>query len=246
MKFFKSTLTIVALLAMSPLFAARSSAAAQPAQATAATRSKKPAGTPAAKATPARAARKTPAAQQFAVTPSSYGQILATLKTITPTSADYSTLINIRTEIDRQISLLPNDIIRKIHNIDDTILDVMEDAGGHALARHVDQSHSDLAQRLLRENIEASSTFTNKQTAIKAVKENLQHNAEKIASWLASNPELNNREPFYYTHSYTIGESVVRGKENVMRPSVKSIVVLAPDSTNDLGFRIVTAYPTHK
>jgi len=240
MKFFKHALTIVALFTISPVYIK-----------SAATKSRRSAP---AKVARTRTAQKTPVkrspvkrslvVQQPRTTPFTYNQILSSLRTITPTNADYTTLLNIRAEIDQQLAL--QNIVQKINNLDDTILDTMENAGGHAIARHIDQSHSDMVLRLLRENIEATSTFTDKTTAIKAVKENLRNNAEKITSWLVSNTGLNTKEPFYYTHAYPIGQSLVRGKENTMHPAVKSIVVLVTDPTNDLGFRIITAYPTHR
>ena len=134
-------------------------------------------------------------------------------------------------------------IIHKIRNVGDDILDIMERAGGHTLKEHVGQTINDLTRRAAGGKINAASNFTNKRTAINAVKENLRNNAEDIALWLKSNPSLKDQMVVEFSHPHPIGQGVFGGKKNPAYDLVKSRIVLRPDPTQDLGFKIVTAFP---
>jgi hypothetical protein len=138
------------------------------------------------------------------------------------------------------------DIVQKIRNVGDDILDVMEKAGGHTLKRHVNKKHSDLIARAMEDTYDTITTFSNKRTAINAVKENLKHNAEKITSWLATNPPHNSKKSFDFLHTYQIGQGVIKGKKNALHPLTESRIVLIPCSTNEFGFEIITSFPIPK
>ncbi|MGG3953064.1 RNase A-like domain-containing protein, partial [Parageobacillus thermoglucosidasius] len=93
------------------------------------------------------------------------------------------TMMNIvgRTGASKGIGKADPDLIRKI---DVDFLDRMEAAGGHTLDRHVSKTNEELIKRAIQEDVEAATTFTNKQIAIKAIQENLRKNADDIAKWL--------------------------------------------------------------
>lgn len=137
-------------------------------------------------------------------------------------------------------------IIQQIRNVGDDILDIMEKAGGHTLKKHVGKTYDDLFLRAMRDTGDTISTFANKRTAIKAIKENLKHNADEIASWLITNPPHNSKKAFDFLHSYPIGEGIIKGKKNALHSLNESIIVLTPCSTNEFGFEIVTSYPIPK
>ncbi|TCP27841.1 putative toxin of predicted polymorphic toxin system, partial [Scopulibacillus darangshiensis] len=134
------------------------------------------------------------------------------------------------------------DSIRR--NIDNSFLDKMETAGGHTLERHVAKTNEELIKRAIKENVEAATTFTDKSTAIKATQENLRKNARNISEWL--NNSETGRKVFDMTHSNSIGKGVLSDKKHVLKNLTKSRIVLVRDSTQDLGFRIVTSFPIPK
>ena len=134
------------------------------------------------------------------------------------------------------------DIAQKIRNVGDDILDTMEKAGGHTLERHVAKTSTDLAKRMSKRSLVTSaSSFTNKRTAIKAVKESLKHNAERIASWL--NDPLIDKIIIEFSHTHPIGSVVPKVKKNPLYNLTNSRMVLKKDLTSGFGFKIVTAFP---
>ena len=133
-------------------------------------------------------------------------------------------------------------IINKIRKIGDDILDIMESAGGHTLQKHVSQTNEELIRRAIQEEVDAATSFTNKSTAIQAVQHNLRTNCKEIAQWLESGAEA--RKIFDVESAYSIGKGVLQDKSTVIYNLTKSRVVLVKDATQDLGFRIITAFPT--
>jgi len=139
-------------------------------------------------------------------------------------------------------------IADKFRNVDNDILDVMEKSasnpkGGHTLAKHVSKTNQDLITRAIKEGVDASA-FTNKSTAIKAVQENLRNNADDIASWLANSGVA--KKTFNAVHNNPIGKGVLSGKNTIINNLTKSTIVLVKDSAQELGFRIITAFPKVK
>jgi len=115
-------------------------------------------------------------------------------------------------------------IVQKIRNVGDDILDIMEKAGGHTLEKHVDQTNSDLTKRIAKSTIiKNASSFINKRIAIKAVKENLKYNATEIASWLITEPSLNQKKSFDFLHSYEIGKGIIKNIKNTPNNLIKSL-----------------------
>ena len=146
-----------------------------------------------------------------------------------------------RTGASKGIGKADPDLIRKI---DVDFLDRMEAAGGHTLDRHVSKTNEELIKRAIQEDVEAATTFTNKQIAIKAIQENLRKNADDIAKWL--NESDTGRKIFDVSHNHPIGKGVLRDKKHVVYNLTNSRVVLIRDSTQELGFRILTAFPIVK
>ncbi|KAF5065797.1 Bacterial CdiA-CT RNAse A domain protein [anaerobic digester metagenome] len=129
-------------------------------------------------------------------------------------------------------------------NVGNDILDQMKAAGGHTLEKHVSKTNEYLIERALREDVEAAKSFTNKSTAIKAVKQNFAKNADEIVEWLEKPRDA--RKAFDVTHNYGIGKGVLSDKKVILNDLTKSRIVLVKDATQDLGFRIISAFPVVK
>ena len=65
-------------------------------------------------------------------------------------------------------------------------------------------------------------------------------------SWLKTNPPCNGKKVFECSHSYSVGEGIIKGKKNALQPLTGSRIILTPCSTNELGFEIVTSFPIFK
>lgn len=129
----------------------------------------------------------------------------------------------------------------KIRNAGDDILDVSETGKGHTLEKHVSQTNDELIRRANKENVEAATSYTDKSTAVKAVKQNLRQNTNQVVEWLNSTSQ----KPLTIQgkHNFSIGKGVVQGRKNVIYDLSDSVAVLIKDSTNELGFIILTSYP---
>jgi len=138
-------------------------------------------------------------------------------------------------------NIVTPDTIRKVDN---NILDRMETAGGHTLDRHVSKTNEELIKRAIQEDVEAATSFTDKSTAIKSIQENLRKNADEIAKWL--NESDTGRKIFDVSHKNPVGKGVLEDKKQVIYGLTDSRVVLIRDSTQELGFRILTGFPIVK
>lgn len=117
-----------------------------------------------------------------------------------------------------------------------------ESAGGHTLRKHVARSDDELRERLRHErNISAASTWTDRQTAERAVGIALQQNRDKIDRWLnrpGGHPNLvidYDGEP-----SQPIGRSLRRDADE-SQPCAHAIIVLKWTGPND--YYVLTSYP---
>ncbi len=120
-------------------------------------------------------------------------------------------------------------------------LDAHEDAGGHLIERHVGKTAGELLDRLQRENISASSSFRTLADAERFVAQTLDQNQPAIDAWLDG--EGGRRLVVDARFDASTGISVQRGEreaEDVF--SVK--LVLERSDKLDIGYRIVTGYPT--
>ncbi|MFC1894575.1 RNase A-like domain-containing protein [Candidatus Dependentiae bacterium] len=145
-------------------------------------------------------------------------------------------------EVVRNYNTTIKNLIYKIRNVGNDILDVMEKAGGHTLQRHVSKTNNKLLSRLAKEpNLKFASTFTSKKMAINSVKENLIHNAKNIALWIKS--ESSAPKTFDFLHKHSIGKSIAKNKKNPICGLTKSRIVLKKNFMCELGFKIITAFP---
>lgn len=74
------------------------------------------------------------------------------------------------------------------------------------------------------------------------MKQNLKQNTNQVVEWLNSTSQ--NPLTIQGKHNFSIGKGVVKGRKNVIYDLSDSVAVLIKDSTNELGFIILTSYPT--
>lgn len=69
----------------------------------------------------------------------------------------------------------------------------------------------------------------------------LRKNADEISKWL--NEENSGRKILDAVHDYGIGKGALGDKKQVIYDLKKSRVVLLRDSSEELGFRMLTSFP---
>jgi len=122
-------------------------------------------------------------------------------------------------------------------------LAIDESMGGHTLARHVDKTDAELAERLRREpGISAASTYTDRAVAERVVGATLARAGGKLASWerrsgRRPNLVLNYTEP----NRQALGRSLRRGQRTA-QPASSAIVVLRWHEQSR-RFYVLTSYP---
>jgi hypothetical protein len=118
-----------------------------------------------------------------------------------------------------------------------------ESAGGHTLARHVGRTDAELAARLRRETqISAASTWTDRDTAERAVGAALDSAGGQLSSWTRRSGRRPNLVLHYADRSgATLGRSLSRGERSAV-PCTQALVVLKWDDRRD-RFYVLTAYP---
>jgi RHS repeat-associated protein len=120
-------------------------------------------------------------------------------------------------------------------------LQAHENAGGHLLGKHVNQSVEALAARLQVEpKISAASTFTDRAAAETAVTAALDANKTQIGSWLESG--TTNRMRIDYTSSTPVGITLQRGASEPI-PASTFRIILVKDPSQALGYYILTGFP---
>ena len=114
-----------------------------------------------------------------------------------------------------------------------------ERAGGHTLRKHVGRSDEELSQRLQREDISASSTYTDRAAAEGAAGEALLRGQGRIEQWLArsgGHPNL----VLDYRGDQPIGRTLHRG-DTSSQPCSDAKVVLRWLSSSE--YYVLTSYP---
>lgn len=130
------------------------------------------------------------------------------------------------------------------HSSPDAIRDLSQDesAGGHTLRKHVGRSDDELRQRLRRErNISAASTWTDRETAERAVGAAITQNRDKIDRWMSRTGGHPNLAIDYDgDSSHPIGRSLRRDADRPEPCSHATIVLKwsGPDS-----YYVLTSYP---
>ena len=115
--------------------------------------------------------------------------------------------------------------------------------GGHTLARHVDQTDAQLAERLRREpQISAASTYTDRATAERSVGAALAEAGGKLRAWEARTGRRPNLVLHYVDRSkQPLGRSLRRGQRS-SRPAARALVVLKWNDRSS-RFYVLTSYP---
>ncbi|MBO1626885.1 MULTISPECIES: RNase A-like domain-containing lipoprotein [Bacillus] len=133
-----------------------------------------------------------------------------------------------------------------IGKINDNILDEMEGPpkNGHTIERHVGKTEDQLKERLRTDKVSAASTYYDKETATKAVKDSLKQHEQEIEKWLKNSKE--NRLVLNTKHSFPVGKTVLKKDMSVKDKLMNTVTVLARDKSGSLGFKIITSYPSDK
>ena len=131
-------------------------------------------------------------------------------------------------------------------NVSDKILDEMEGPpkNGHTLERHVGKTEEQLKERLRTDNVSAASTYYDKETATKAVKDTIKQHEKEIEKWLKESKE--NRLVLNTKHNFAVGKTVLKKDMRVKDGLRNTVTVLQKDKGSQLGFKIVTSYPSEK
>lgn len=120
-------------------------------------------------------------------------------------------------------------------------LSIDEARGGHTLSRHVGRTDEQLRERLERErHISAASTYTDRQTAERAVGMAIEGGGGKIQRWLERGARRPNLVLDYTEPNDAIGRVMNRGAMGSV-PCDHSIVVLRADGPSD--YVVLTSYP---
>ena len=114
--------------------------------------------------------------------------------------------------------------------------------GGHTLKKHVGRTDEQLRERLRRErNISAASTYTDRDTAERAVAIALQQNQPKIDRWLNREDGHPNLVIDYDGDAaHPIGRTLNRGEDQT-QPCSHAVIVLKWDG--DRNYHVLTTYP---
>ncbi|MBO1579911.1 RNase A-like domain-containing lipoprotein [Bacillus sp. XF8] len=133
-----------------------------------------------------------------------------------------------------------------VEKINDNILDEMEGPpkNGHTIERHVGKTEDQLKERLRTDKVSAASTYYDKETATKAVKDSLKQHEQEIEKWLKNSKE--NRLVLNTKHSFPVGKTVLKKDMSVKDKLMNTVTVLARDKSGSLGFKIITSYPSDK
>ena len=131
-------------------------------------------------------------------------------------------------------------------NVSDKILDEMEGPpkNGHTLERHVGKTDEQLKERLRTDNVSAASTYYDKETETKAVKDSLKQHEKEKKKWLKESKE--NRLVLNTKHNFAVGKTVLKKDMRVKDGLRNTVTVLQRDKGSQLGFKIITSYPSEK
>ena len=122
-------------------------------------------------------------------------------------------------------------------------LAVDEAMGGHTLARHVDKTDAELAERLRQEpQISAASTYSDRATAERSVGAALAGAGNKLSAWERRAGRRPNLVLHYVDRAkQPLGRSLRRGQQ-ASRPANRAVVVLKWNDRSNRFF-VLTSYP---
>jgi len=122
-------------------------------------------------------------------------------------------------------------------------LSIDEASGGHTLSRHIGRTDAQLAERLRREpGISAASTYTDRETAERAVGAAIANGGGMLAAW----EHRHGRRPNLVLHyvdraGESVGRSLARGQQHSVACD-RAIVVLRWDERTE-HYYVLTSYP---
>jgi hypothetical protein len=115
--------------------------------------------------------------------------------------------------------------------------------GGHTIREHVGKTEAELFARFsLKKTLQASSSFTDLQTAEAAISATVRANARAIKAWSRSAAVGSKPKAFYHDVGSVVGIGVQRGSTTVSQLS-NVRVVLNMKSYNGMPYYILTAHP---
>ena len=121
-------------------------------------------------------------------------------------------------------------------------LEAHEDAGGHLIERHVGKSEQWLLDRVDRENISAASSFRDLPGAEHIVAQTIALHQDRIDAWVGG--QGGNRLVVDARFDASTGISVERGDDAARDVFSVRLVLERSSRLEDIGYRIVTGYPT--
>jgi hypothetical protein len=116
-----------------------------------------------------------------------------------------------------------------------------EERGGHTLRKHVGRSDDELRERLDRERISASSTWTDRESAETTVAHAMQAERGRIESW-EQRGEPRPNLALHFDAGHPIGRTMTRGSSQSM-PCSQAVIVLKADGNS---FYVLTTYPEER
>jgi len=111
-------------------------------------------------------------------------------------------------------------------------------AGGHTLSKHVGRTDNELRERLVHEDISASSTYTDRAAAQFAVGNALEQSSNRVEQWMARSKHPN--LVLDYRGDQPVGRTLHRG-DSASQPCAKAKVVLRWLSSSE--YYVLTSYP---
>jgi len=140
---------------------------------------------------------------------------------------------------DKNLDADSNDI-PPIKNESGGTLIFHENLDGHTIRKHVGKSDQELLKRFETEpDLLGSSTYTDIETAQKAVGDVLTSNRDEVQDWMSSSKS---RLPLNKTLDYDVGRVIPQGSE-VSQSSNKAFVLLVKDPLAPNGYRVHTSFP---
>lgn len=121
-------------------------------------------------------------------------------------------------------------------------LEAHEEAGGHLIERHVGKSEQWLLDRINRENISAASSFRDLPEAERFVADTIALHQDRIDAWVGG--QGGNRLVIDATFDASTGISVERGDTSAQDVFSVRLVLERSNRLEDIGYRIVTGYPS--
>jgi hypothetical protein len=120
-------------------------------------------------------------------------------------------------------------------------LSIDEGMGGHTLARHVGKTDAELAARLRREpQIASASTYTDRESAERAVGAALADNRGRVASWAnRSGPRPN--LVLHFSSDLAVGRTLSRGRPGPVES--RRVLVVLRWLERSKRFYVLTSYP---